>query len=100
MGQRHQLFLIAKVNNRYRTLAALHQQWSYEALAIKRCGSVLKVLKANGSALRRDVRKAERLDWVEVEAKSLDVSAKAGDCCFVWLCDSFLRIEAYDVGES
>ncbi len=29
MGQRHQLFVIAKIKNRYRGLAAVHHQWLY-----------------------------------------------------------------------
>jgi hypothetical protein len=36
MGQRHQLFVIAKIGNRYRGLAAIHHPWLYGATALKR----------------------------------------------------------------
>jgi hypothetical protein len=35
MGQRHQLFAIAKIGGRYRSLAALHHQWLYGFTALK-----------------------------------------------------------------
>jgi len=39
MGQRHQIFVIAKIGHRYRGLAAVHHQWLYGAWALK-CTSV------------------------------------------------------------
>ena len=36
MGQRHQLFVVAKVGNRWRSLAAIHHQWLYGQSALKR----------------------------------------------------------------
>lgn len=46
MGQRHQLFIIAKILGRYRGLAALHKQngWGYQAVA--RCSRLLEVFQA------------------------------------------------------
>lgn len=75
MGQRHQIFVIAKANGRYRTLAAFHQQWSYGASAVERCRFVLQVICANAVFLRQEVQKAETLDWAkEVEAEGVKVS--------------------------
>lgn len=34
MGQRHQLFIIAKVGKRHRCLAAMHHQWLYGERAV------------------------------------------------------------------
>ncbi|KAK3379570.1 hypothetical protein B0T24DRAFT_162423 [Lasiosphaeria ovina] len=45
MGQRHQLFIISKIQDRYRTLAAIHHQWLYGASATKACWRVLQVLE-------------------------------------------------------
>lgn len=36
MLQRHELFVIAKIGNRYRGLAAIHHQWLYGAAALQR----------------------------------------------------------------
>ena len=46
MGQRHQLFVIAKVRNRYRGLAAVHNQWLYGGGALQRCYRLLNILQA------------------------------------------------------
>ncbi|KAJ8071293.1 hypothetical protein OCU04_001629 [Sclerotinia nivalis] len=68
MGQRHQLFIIAKINGRYRGLAAVHHQWLYGATALKICLNILKILQspANRIALSHELRHATRLseeDW-------------------------------------
>ena len=42
MGQRHQLFVIAKINGRYRNLCAIHHQWLYGSIAVKQCLNILK----------------------------------------------------------
>lgn len=34
MGQRHQLFVIAKIGKGHRCLAAMHHQWLYGKLAV------------------------------------------------------------------
>lgn len=46
MGQRHQLFIIARILGRYRGLAALHHQWSYGSGAVARCSRLLEVFQA------------------------------------------------------
>ena len=46
MGQRHQLYLVAKIARRYRPLAALHNQWLYSASAVARCSRLLQVFQA------------------------------------------------------
>ena len=49
MGQRHQLFVIAKINGRYRTLCTVHHQWLYGHTAVKRCLGSLKILQDPGN---------------------------------------------------
>ncbi|KAL8857387.1 MAG: hypothetical protein Q9178_006014 [Gyalolechia marmorata] len=49
MGQRHQLFVIAKINGRYRTLCAVHHQWLYGHTAVKRCLGSLKIFQDPGN---------------------------------------------------
>ncbi|KAF2170708.1 hypothetical protein M409DRAFT_51705 [Zasmidium cellare ATCC 36951] len=72
MGQRHQLYVIAKADGRYRTLAALHKQWSYSIGAIARCQLVMQVFRANASLVKQEIQKAEKLDWQkEVEAEGV-----------------------------
>ena len=45
MRQRHQLFIVSKIQDRYRTLAAVHHQWLYGASATKACWRVLQILE-------------------------------------------------------
>ena len=51
MGQRHQLFVIAKIGNRYRGLAVFHHQWLYGATALKRCLGILAIFSAPANRL-------------------------------------------------
>ena len=46
MGQRHQLFVIAKINGRYRNLANVYHQWLYGATALKRCYKLVQIFQA------------------------------------------------------
>ncbi|KAL8796540.1 MAG: hypothetical protein Q9195_001214 [Heterodermia aff. obscurata] len=46
MGQRHQLFIIAKIDGRYRGLAALHNQRLNGLSAVARCCRTLQVFQA------------------------------------------------------
>ena len=43
MGQRHQLFVIACINGKYRCLAAVHHQWLWGISAAKQCLEILKI---------------------------------------------------------
>ncbi|KAL6720296.1 hypothetical protein ACLMJK_002217 [Lecanora helva] len=43
MGQRHQLFVIAKINGRYRNLCVIHHQWLYGHTALRRCLDALNI---------------------------------------------------------
>lgn len=63
MGQRHQLFVIAKIGPRYRVLAAIHHQWLYGEDAVSACLRTLQVLRANTPLVRQDLESARRLDW-------------------------------------
>jgi len=75
MGQRHQLFIIGKINNRYRGFAAIHHQWLYGATALKVCFRLLHIFQApvNRLALQHELRWAKTLqksDW-ELEGEKL-----------------------------
>ncbi|KAI4099490.1 MAG: hypothetical protein LQ339_005917 [Xanthoria mediterranea] len=43
MGQRHQLFVIARIKGRYRQLCAIHHQWLYGHTALRRCRDTLSI---------------------------------------------------------
>jgi len=45
MGQRHQLFLIARIHGHYRVLAGFHCQWLYGGFALQAAVRVLKALR-------------------------------------------------------
>lgn len=61
MGQRHQLFIIAKFGSRYRGLATVHHQWLYGASALRTCNHLLTILsdKTNRDALHHELRVAD-----------------------------------------
>lgn len=77
MGQRHQLFVVARVNGRYRTLCAIHHQWLYGQTALKRCLGVLKIFAdpANAIPLKQELIAAQRQDedfWIVTEDEDED----------------------------
>ncbi|KAH7175216.1 hypothetical protein EDB81DRAFT_705061 [Dactylonectria macrodidyma] len=43
MGQRHQLFVIARVGKHYYSLAAIHHQWLYGVSALRSCRRLLRI---------------------------------------------------------
>lgn len=45
MGRRHQLFVICRINCRYRQLCAIHNQWLYGVEALERCVYTLQILE-------------------------------------------------------
>jgi hypothetical protein len=61
MGQRHQFFAIARINNRYRTLAVIHNQWLYGHSAVRQCLNAMRILSATGNlqGIRRELKLAE-----------------------------------------
>jgi len=78
MDQRHLLFVIAKIANRYRGLAVLEHQWLYGALALERCLRILTIFSApeNRLPIQQELTAARRLDedfwtntcsWVDFE---------------------------------
>ena len=60
MGQRHQLFVVARVRNRYRTLAVVHRQWLYEMGPIERCLRLIHIFEAepNQIPIKQELRAA------------------------------------------
>lgn len=65
MGQRHQFYVIANVDGRYRLLAAAHHQWLYGRGAVRQCLRVLKTLSSseNLPGIRQELRRALGVDW-------------------------------------
>ena len=72
MGQRHQLFVIANINGRYRTLCVIHHQWLYGHTALRRCLGTLRIFSdpANRIPLEQELIAAQRHDeafWTPTE---------------------------------
>jgi hypothetical protein len=63
MGQRHQYWIIAKVNGRYRTIAVVHHQWAYRRLPPRACWRLLQILghSANKKLLAHELNYAATL---------------------------------------
>ena len=59
MGQRHQFFVIARINGRYRTLAVVHHQWLYGHMAVRQCLNTMHILGATGN--RQGIKKELKL---------------------------------------
>ena len=57
MGQRHQLFVIARAGKHYRSLAAIHHQWLYGVSALRSCLRLLRIFSdpANRLALKHEL---------------------------------------------
>ena len=82
MGQRHQLFVIARVNGRYRTLCVIHHQWLYGQTALKRCLGTLRIFAdpANRIPLQQELIAAQRHDedfWSNPKTLSSDETTHA-----------------------
>lgn len=62
MGQRHQLFVIARINGRYRQLCAIHHQWLYGHTALRRCLDLIKIFQhpANRLPLQQELTHASK----------------------------------------
>ncbi|KAL8868710.1 MAG: hypothetical protein Q9174_004813 [Haloplaca sp. 1 TL-2023] len=70
MGQRHQLFVIARINGRYRQLAAIHHQELYGHTALRRCRDILNIFSntTNRIPLQQELIAASRTDhdfWLD-----------------------------------
>ena len=64
MGQRHQLFVIARINGKYRCLAAVHHQWLSGISAARKCLEILKIFSngLNRVALQEELKLASTYD--------------------------------------
>lgn len=77
MGQRHQLFVIARISGRYRQLAAIHHQWLYGHTALRRCLDTLKIFgnHSNRLPIEQELIAASKKDddfWVAPADKYRD----------------------------
>ncbi|KAG7293677.1 hypothetical protein NEMBOFW57_003732 [Staphylotrichum longicolle] len=61
MGERHQIFVVARVGKRYRTLAVIHHQYLYDCLALSACLLLISIFsdKANRRPLEMELGLAE-----------------------------------------
>ena len=73
MGQRHQLFIIAKIGSRYRSLAAVHHQSLQDVQTVETCLRILVTLgnPANRRGIRHELANAATKPdafWEDAEA--------------------------------
>lgn len=80
MGQRHQFWVISKINGRYRVLAAVHHQWAYGSNPIKAYWRLIKMMEdpENKRLARHEITAAAGHggDWWEMQEK---MASKGGD---------------------
>ncbi|KAI1259581.1 hypothetical protein F5Y18DRAFT_295061 [Xylariaceae sp. FL1019] len=74
MGQRHQVYVIAKIGNRFRGLAALHHQWRYGDFAVKHCARLVKTFQEqkNHPLSRYELQLAAALPEEKWEEKAIN----------------------------
>ena len=68
MGQRHQLYVIARSSGRYRVLAAAHHQWLFGRTAIRQCRLIMGILGAESNRvdLLQELRRADQGSWTRL----------------------------------
>ena len=81
MGQRHQIFIIANIAHRYRSLAAVHHQWLYGSSALNRCRDILAIFSdpENHVPIKEEIKRAESHDeefWEISEEEDIWVGDK------------------------
>ena len=61
MGQRHQLFVIARINGKYRCLAVIHNQRIYDEGVLRQCLATIKIFQApvNRIPLQEELKMAK-----------------------------------------
>ncbi|KAL8868226.1 MAG: hypothetical protein Q9174_005127, partial [Haloplaca sp. 1 TL-2023] len=85
MGQRHQLFIIAKITSRYRTLAAVHRQWLYNKGPVERCLRLIKILGAasNRVPINHEIQAARQKDEAFWTTEAMHPFPFIGTCLLV-----------------
>ena len=101
MGQRHQLFVVAKINGRYRTLCAIHHQWLYGKTALRRCLGTLKVFQdpANRIPLQRELISAKRHDEAFWTATGNESRERNSDVPFPFIATCLITGASFDPQE-
>jgi hypothetical protein len=100
MGQRHQFFAIARVNNRYRALAVIHIQWLYGHSAVRQCLNTMRILSASGNlqGIRRELKLAESKPDSFWEAKPRARGDDKGRVCSdlqVFVLCAYVHVKAH-----
>ncbi|EJD35717.1 hypothetical protein AURDEDRAFT_188646 [Auricularia subglabra TFB-10046 SS5] len=64
MGQRHQIFVIARIQGRYRCIAAFHSQWLYGQMVVKAAARLIKAFinPMNARAIASELASLDELD--------------------------------------
>ncbi|KAK0508339.1 hypothetical protein JMJ35_009423 [Cladonia borealis] len=101
MGQRHQLFVIAKVKARYRTLCAIHHQWLYGHTALTRCLGTLKIFQEprNRLPIQQELIAAQRHDdsfWACSDSQNYWKERKNSHVPFPFIATSLVVGASYD----
>lgn len=104
MGQRHQLFVIANINGRYRTLCAIHHQWLYGQTALKRCLATLKIFAdpANKVPLEQELIAARLHDeafWTATTATRAEYDKKNSHVPFPFIATCLVTGASFDAEE-
>ena len=101
MGQRHQLFVIAKINARYRTLCAIHHQWLYGQTALRRCLGALKIFRnpANRIPLQQELIAAQRQDEGFWTAIGKEYYKKNSHVPFPFIATCLITAASFDPAE-
>ena len=60
MGRRHQLFVVARIRDHFRTLAVVHHQWLYRMGPIERCLRLIHIFESepNQIPIKQELRAA------------------------------------------
>ncbi|KAG8907100.1 hypothetical protein FRB99_005355 [Tulasnella sp. 403] len=76
MGQRHQIYAIARVRGRYRCLAAFHHQWLYGCSAVAGATSSAKDVRQHARLIKKELLCLEDLNYTPKDPNS--------PCPFLW----------------
>ena len=102
MGQRHQLFVIARIKGQYRQLCAIHHQWLYGHTALRRCLTLLRIFQhpVNRLPLQQELIHAVNQDddfWNPGENDDRFGNAKNSNVPFPFVMTCLVTGASFDV---
>lgn len=100
MGQRHQMFVIARVQGRYRCIAAFHSQWLYGQMVVKAAARLIRafVNPINAAAIAGELATLEELD-ISAIARKDNGDLENPDVLCPYLTGLFLTCSRLDMEE-